>query len=122
MPSAYRFLLIYVLYRISPLFISFTSSTSSAVCAAPMAGAVPLMGGGPMSTIFVSAIASCVRMVSTNMRMLASKVGQGTYSLAPMKQASFAPRKMVKRRVGGAFGEVARVMMRSKSDFRREDV
>jgi hypothetical protein len=36
-----------------------------------------------------------------------------------MKHASFAPRKIVKRRVGTALGAVARAMMRSKSGRRR---
>lgn len=75
-----------------------------------------------MRMIFVSAIASCVRMVSMNMRMLAEKVGQGTISSVPIMQASLAPRKMVKRRVGAAPGDVARWMMRSKSDLRRVEV
>lgn len=54
--------------------------------------------------------------------MFAEKVGQGTYSFSPMKQASFAPRKMVKRRVGAASGAVALLIIWAKSAFRRVDV
>jgi len=61
-------------------------------------------------------------MVSMKARMFAENVGQGTYSCLPMMQASFAPRKIVKRRVGGAAGEVARVMMRSKEGLRAVEV
>jgi hypothetical protein len=64
----------------------------------------------------------CLRMVSTKLRMFAEKRGQGTYSVSPILQASFAPRKIVKRRVGAAAGAVARRIMRSKSCFRSEDV
>jgi len=39
-----------------------------------------------------------------------------------MMQASFAPRKIVKRRVGGVEGVVARWIMRSKSEERRVEV
>ena len=54
--------------------------------------------------------------------MLAEKRGQGTMGASPMIQASFAPMKIVKRRVGAAPGDVARVMIRSKSLFSREVV
>lgn len=61
-------------------------------------------------------------MVSIKYRMLAENVGHGTISSVPMIQASFAPRKIVKRRVGGAEEDVARDMMRSKSDFNLVEV
>ena len=54
--------------------------------------------------------------------MFAEKVGQGTYSYSPRKQASIAPRKMVKRRVGAASGAVALLIMREKSSLIRVDV
>jgi hypothetical protein len=37
-------------------------------------------------------------------------------------QASFAPMKIVKRRVGAAAGDVARWIIREKSSFKRVDV
>lgn len=40
----------------------------------------------------------------------------------PTKQASFAPRKIVKSRVRGAWGAVDWAMMRSKSGRRQVDV
>lgn len=54
--------------------------------------------------------------------ILAENVGQGTKASLPMRHASFAPMKMVKRRVGWVVGDVARSTMRSKSDFRRVEV
>ena len=54
--------------------------------------------------------------------MLAENRGQGTMGVSPMIQASFAPMKIVKSRVGRASGDVARVIIRSKSFFRREVV
>lgn len=61
-------------------------------------------------------------MVSMYSRIVAEKVGQGTYGSVPMMQASFAPRKIVKRRVGAAERWVARSRMRVKSGLRRVDV
>jgi hypothetical protein len=78
-----------------------------------------------MITIFVSDIpvsASWVNIVSMKKRIFAENWGQGTISSIPIMAASFAPRKTVKRRVEAAFAEVARVIMRSKSDLSRVDV
>ncbi|KAF2626789.1 hypothetical protein BU25DRAFT_298524, partial [Macroventuria anomochaeta] len=83
-----------------------------------------LISSGVINMILVSHVASCVRIGSTNLRMLASKVSKGTYfySMSPMKQASFTPRNMMKRRVRGALGDVARTVMRPKSGRRRVGV
>jgi hypothetical protein len=50
--------------------------------------------------------------------MLAEKVARGTQPSSESStggKASFAPRKIVKRRIGGWLGEVDRVMMLAKS-------
>jgi hypothetical protein len=61
-------------------------------------------------------------MVWMKKRIFAENCGHGTIASVPMIAASLAPRKIVNRRVGAAFGEVARVIMRSKSDLRRVEV
>jgi len=73
-----------------------------------------------MSTILVSG--SCDIIASTKPRMLASKSASGTYSLSPIRQASFAPRKMVMRRVRGADGAVMRVSRLAKEGLMIWDV
>jgi hypothetical protein len=80
------------------------------------------MGGGVISKIFVFSIASSLRMVSRKPRMFAEKMGQGTYSVSPSMAASFAPMKIVNRRVGAAPGDVARWIIRVKSSLRWVDV
>jgi hypothetical protein len=77
------------------------------------------MGGGVISMIFVC---GRVSSVSTKCRMFVEKAGQGTRGSAPLRQASFAPRRMVVRSVGGVEGRVARWMMRAKEGRRRVDV
>jgi hypothetical protein len=42
--------------------------------------------------------------------------------VSPIMLGSYAPRKMVKRRVEGVVGDVAWAIMRSKSSFRRGQV
>jgi hypothetical protein len=54
--------------------------------------------------------------------MFAENRGQGTVSVSPIKQASFAPRKIVKSRIGSASGAVAPLIIRAKSSFRWVDV
>ena len=76
-----------------------------------------------MITIVVSAIALafCDRMVSMKERMLAEKVARGTQPSSELstggmgRKASFAPRKMVNRRIGGWLGEVDLMMLLAKS-------
>lgn len=74
-----------------------------------------------MRTILVLSMACSVRMVSRKPRIFSEKTGQGTYSAPPKPtQASFAPRKMVKRRVCVAPGAVVLRIMRAKSSCKSE--
>lgn len=54
------------------------------------------------------------RIDDTKDRMLALKAGSGTSVERPARQASFAPRKMVRRRVGGAVGAESWARRRAK--------
>jgi hypothetical protein len=78
-----------------------------------------LIGGGVINTTLVC---GRVSSVSTKCRMLVEKAGQGTSGSTSSRQASFAPRRIVTRIVGGADGRVARWMMWAKSGRRRVEV
>jgi hypothetical protein len=82
-----------------------------------------LIGGGVISTIFVSDMLSCINTVSTNSRMLDSNSVSGTYSpRLGRRQASLAPRKIVRSSVLGAEEAVARWIMRAKLGLSSVDV
>lgn len=124
--SAYLLLLAHVMYARS-CFGSFHSFVACANAgpkppSAVSCGSGTLIGGGVISTTLVLPRSSCVRMSSTKARMLSENCARGTYSPSPTKQASFAPRKMVKSKVLGAEGEVSWEMRCVNSGLIRSEV